>query len=306
MMALGGTSTAAQKTPTYMNFYMLLDNTPSMGLGATPTDQTNLINATAGRKNDSSCAFACHTTNDPDSANQPDYYTVAKQIGVTMRIDVVRQATQQLMTTAEAMQQVSNQFQMAIGTFGSRVSGHTAAVVALRSDDAAKCAIHRRWRRPDDDPISKFQQRPMHRFQCRADAGQRLHIPSSGAGAGTSSANPQNILFMVSDGVNDSYNASGCLQTTTSGRCQEPINTSYCQALKNRGVQIAVLYTTYLPLPSNGWYMSWINPFSNSISTNMQKCASPGFYFEVNSTQSISAAMNALFTTVVRQARLTH
>jgi hypothetical protein len=31
--------------------------------------------------------------------------------------------------------------------------------------------------------------------------------------------------------------------------------------LKNKGYKIAMLYTTYLPLPTNGWYNSWIKPF---------------------------------------------
>ncbi len=36
---------------------------------------------------------------------------------------------------------------------------------------------------------------------------------------------------------------------------------SFCKPLKDRGVKIAVLYTTYLPLPKNGWYNTWIRPF---------------------------------------------
>jgi hypothetical protein len=71
-------------------------------------------------------------------------------------------------------------------------------------------------------------------------------------------------------------------------------------------VQIAVLYTTYLPLPTNAWYNQWIAPFSSQISTNMQSCASPGLYFEVSPTQGISDAMTALFEKTVEQARLTH
>jgi hypothetical protein len=79
-----------------------------------------------------------------------------------------------------------------------------------------------------------------------------------------------------------------------------------CTTLKNRGIKIAVLYTTYLPLPTNSWYNSWISPFANSIATNMQACASPGLYFEVSPTQGISAAMTALFQKAVQSARLTN
>jgi hypothetical protein len=77
-------------------------------------------------------------------------------------------------------------------------------------------------------------------------------IPAPGPGTQTS---PQKALFFVSDGVAHEYNPNACSeQTVSGGRCQEPINTALCTTLKNRGVLIAVLYTTYLPLPTNAWY----------------------------------------------------
>jgi len=114
----------------------------------------------------------------------------------------------------------------------------------------------------------------------------------------------------------DRVNGSpGCAQPVTNGsdpqtgknyvRCQEPLDVSYCTTLKNRGIKVAVLYTTYLPLPTNAWYNTWIAPFASQIATNMQTCASPGFYFEVSPSQGISDAMNALFKKAVAQARLT-
>lgn len=75
--------------------------------------------------------------------------------------------------------------------------------------------------------------------------------------------------------------------------------------MKSRGITIAALYTTYLPLPTNAWYNTWIAPWQGSIGTNMQNCASPGLYFEVSPTQGISDAMTALFQKAVGLARLT-
>jgi hypothetical protein len=112
------------------------------------------------------------------------------------------------------------------------------------------------------------------------------------------------VLYFVSDGVGDFNNPSGCSQPTTSGRCQEPIDTSFCKTIKDRGIKIAVLYTTYLPLPTNSWYNTWIKPFSAKIPTNMQTCASPGLYFEVSPSQGIAEAMNALFQRIVTKAYL--
>lgn len=52
--------------------------------------------------------------------------------------------------------------------------------------------------------------------------------------------------------------------------------------IKNRGIRIAVLYTTYYPLPTNPWYntyiATYIAPFQSRIGPTMQSCASPGLF----------------------------
>ena len=139
-------------------------------------------------------------------------------------------------------------------------------------------------------------------------------------GDGSSPASPQKILFFVSDGVADAVGVA-CTQPTTPGqdprtgqnytRCQEPLTVASCTAMKSCGIKIAVLYTIYLALPTNGWYLSWIDPFNkgpyapsvnSQIAANMQACASPGYYFEVSPTDGISQAMTALFQKVVTAA----
>ena len=89
-------------------------------------------------------------------------------------------------------------------------------------------------------------------------------------------------------------------------RCQQPFNTAWCTTVKNRGIRIAVLYTEYLPLPTNAWYNAWIAPFQSQIGPNMQSCASSGLYFEVTTDGDITAAMQALFQQVVSTARLSN
>src|SRR6185369_7726424 len=58
-MALQGSSKATATLPKYIDFYLLLDNSPSMGVAATPDDVTKMVNATTDK-----CAFACHDHND--------------------------------------------------------------------------------------------------------------------------------------------------------------------------------------------------------------------------------------------------
>ncbi|VIO80685.1 hypothetical protein CI1B_85030 [Bradyrhizobium ivorense] len=296
-----GTSTSTATMPLYIDFYLLLDNSPSMGVAATPADVTTMVNNTSDK-----CAFACHDYNDANN-----YYNLAKKLGVTTRIDVLRSATQQLMDTAASTATYANQYRMAIYDFGA-----SSATIGLRalfnlstSLSSAKTAAG------NIDLMGVYGNNDS--YTADKDTQFSTVLPAisnaiSAPGPGTSSS-PQKYLFFVSDGVADEPNAACLKPITGSNRCQSPIDPALCTAIKNRGIKIAVLYTTYLQLPTNAWYMSWIDPFNqgpfgpspnSQIAQNMQACASPGFYFEVSPTQGIADAMTALFKKAVADARI--
>lgn len=292
-ISVKGSSSAVYDTGSFIDFYMLLDNTPSMGVGATEADI-----ATMERYTPDSCAFACH-----DLSNSNSYYNLAKSLKVKMRIDTVREATQQLTQTASSTQRYSNQFGMAVYTFGAsatdtkltRISDVSYDMNAVRNAASAIDLMTIPYQNYNNDQTTDLD-----------DAFKQLNAKISKIGTGASATDRQPIIFFVSDGLTDSDKGSSCTKKTTNGtRCQEPIDYSNaCTTLKKRGVKIAVLYTTYLPLPKNDWYNTWIKPFQSQIATNMQACASPGFYFEVSPSEGISDAMNALFKKVVSTPRL--
>jgi hypothetical protein len=253
------------------------------------------------------CAFACHDLSDPNN-----YYKLAKSLGVTTRIDVLRTATQQLMDTAKSTAVFSNQFRMAIYTFGA--SAKNAGLTTIQSPTTNLTTAKTAAAAIDlmTVPYQNYAGDTDTDFDVLNDINSTITNP----GSGTTSSSPLKYLFFVSDGVADRVNGSpGCSRPVVNStdpqtgksyvRCQEPLDVALCTTLKNRGIKIAVLYTTYLPLPTNPWYNSWIAPFSSQIATSMQSCASPGLYFEVSPSQGISQAMNALFQKAVSQARLT-
>lgn len=298
-MEISGASTSAASMPAYIDFYLLLDNSPSMGVGATPADVALMVAKTPDQ-----CAFACH-----DKANTKNYYQLAKDLGVTTRIDVLRTATQDLMRTAKQTATYNSQFRMAIYDFGA--SAQTAGLRALfglsANLDNAKTEAGK------IDLMSVYGQNDNNDQDTQYTAILKDLDSKIGAPGPGSAAAPQKYVFFVSDGVADEYNPSGCKKPTNGGRCQSPINPSLCKALTDRGVKVAVLYTTYLALPTNDWYNDWIKPFNtgpygpspnSEIAINMKACASPGFYFEVSPTQGISDAMNALFEKAVADARI--
>lgn len=293
---VSGSSSATASLPVYMDFYLLLDNTPSMGVAATTAGINTMVANTPDQ-----CAFACH-----DMSTTPnDYYGLAKRLGVTTRIDVVRTATQSLMDTATSTQQVSNQYRMAIYSFGSSGTARGLTTVASLTSNLASAKTSAGnldlmtvpYQGHDNDQYTDYD----GVFSAINSA-----IPNPGTGV-SASVTPQKVLFFVSDGVADAYYPTTCTggSAVGGGRCQEPMNVANCTRIKNRGIKIAVLYTAYLPLPTNWWYMNTVAPWSSSISANMQACASPGLFFEVSPTGGISEAMNALFKKAVQGARLT-
>ncbi|MGY2047202.1 TadE/TadG family type IV pilus assembly protein [Methylobacterium sp. JK268] len=295
-ITFNGSATANSPDPIFLDFYLLLDNSPSMGVAATYGDIATMVTNTGDQ-----CAFACHDL----SANGNDYYALAKSLKVQMRIDVVRQATQQLMDTAAAKAVTPGQYRMAIYSFGTscasvgltQVSALTSNLATSKSDAAAIDLMSTPGQNYNND-------------QCTDLDGSlaKLNAAMPATGDGSSAASPQKVVFFVSDGVADAYYPSTCTKPTVSnGRCQEPITLAGCQALKDRGFRVAVLYTTYLPLPTNDWYNSFIAPFADQIPMNMQACASPGLFWPVSPSDGIADAMRNLFNKVVAtQTRITH
>ena len=294
-ITVAGQATAVFQTETFRDFYLLLDNTPSMGVGATTADINRMVANTPDQ-----CAFACHIVkNDVEDKNS--YYNLAKKLGVTIRINVVAKATAALMDTAMAVRKASNQYRMAVYTFGQKAEDTKLLEISSISSDLAKAKekaalidlMSIPYQGYDNDQQTDFDR-----------ALKNMGAQMGPAGTGLSAGSPEKIVFFVSDGVNDSAKGAGCTKKTTGTRCQEPIDIRACDVLKKKGYKIAVLYTTYLPLPTNDWYKNWIKPFQHEIGTRMEECASPGYFFEVSPSEGIEKAMNTLFLKIVSTPRL--
>ena len=82
-------------------------------------------------------------------------------------------------------------------------------------------------------------------------------------GTGYTGSSPQEVLLLVSDGVDDRLNtgnpglAQNPVGTYSGSRFMGLFDTSWCDTVKARGIRIAVLYTEYLPLPTNAWYNTY-------------------------------------------------
>jgi Flp pilus assembly protein TadG len=345
----GDSATRNQSAPN-INFYLLLDDSPSMAIGATSTDISTLIANTQKQVDTTGfkgCGFACHET-DPaaDNLGNPggssqDNYALARSLGLTLRIDRVTTAVQTLMTTAENISTTNrNTYGVAIYTYDYQLNSSspifapsgkpgvvqtpitpsttTSYTVSTIQNAASSIAVL---------PVYKNNWLTSSNNNNDADtsiAGSLYSLnklmPTPGNGTNVAKDTPQEVVFLVTDGVDDvnistDVYTTTCDQTLSGKRCQQPLDPTICTTIKNKNIRIAVLYTEYddsALYNTDTWYDTWIHPFNatatgatSQIETNLQSCASPGLYTKVATNDDISTALQGLFLKVASDPRLT-
>ncbi|MGA3302783.1 MAG: pilus assembly protein TadG-related protein [Methylovirgula sp.] len=304
-LTIGGKSTASASLPPNIDFYLLLDDSPSMAIAATTTGINTMV---ANTTSQGGCAFGCHEYNpSADGLGNPgneDNYQLARNLGVTLRIDLVGTAAQNLMTQAQSTETTTNatyrmalySFDYAFNSLQSLTSNLTTAKTAASNIQILE-VYQQNWL--TQSQMQKNQSTAVGANDTDTDFSDAMNsingiMPNPGGGTQAKGDSPQEVLFLVTDGVEDAM--------VSGSRVQALMDTSWCTTVKNRGIRIAVLYTQYLPLPTDTWYNTYISPFQSQISGNMQGCASPGLFTAVTTDGDISAALVSLFNTAVMTA----
>jgi Flp pilus assembly protein TadG len=342
----GQSATRNQGAPN-INFYLLLDDSPSMAIGATSSDINTLI-ANTQKQVDSSgfkgCGFACHETNpaadnlgNPGGSSQ-DNYALARSLNLTLRIDRVTSAVKSLMNTASQISSTNrNTYGVAIYTFDyqlnttspifapsgkpgvvqtpttpAQTTSYTVATIQSAASNIQVLPVYKNnWL------TSSSNNSDADTSIAGALSGLNNIMPNPGNGTNVANDTPQEVVFLVTDGVED-VNIStdpytnSCIKTLSgSSRCQAPLDPTICTTIKNRKIRIAVLYTEYDDSAlhsTNSWYDSWVHPYngtSSQIETNLQSCASTGLYTKVSTNGDITSALETLFLKVASDPRLT-
>jgi hypothetical protein len=152
------------------------------------------------------------------------------------------------------------------------------------------------------------------------------YINSVGTGSGTSNTLP--YVFIVSDGSQDYQTQSGggwgSQNWTSNGTVpyqnsstgippNSEDNTDYCQAMKSRGITVAVLYIPYQTiLDANANFANNEDGYANTnvqngtFATNLQNCATTGFYYTASTPTDIQNALVTMFEQAVNAAHISH
>ncbi len=309
----------------FINFYMALDVSQSMGIAATPDDIASLRALTfAATKGKETCEFACHV----DPAR--DYWAIARNNHVNLRVDVLKSAVQEMLDAALASEANTQKYKVALYPFDVKLhelSPLSSDLQNIRSEAS-------------DIDITKVLPCCTQTDYTVSLTNLNNVIPKDG-GDGTSAESPATFVFLITDGVADylsdfhvestscvrgSYSTSGgyrhctvCPKAPTLAVCEyhdldvntrnvEPINPALCQAFKDRNISVAVLYTKYLPIYGNDGYRALVKKWAvpkDQIAANLQACATGGLFFQATSGPEIQSALQAMFQASVNSVRLT-
>ena len=126
------------------------------------------------------------------------------------------------------------------------------------------------------------------------------NMPDPGNGTNVNGDTPQEVMFFVTDGVEDEADINRLIQ---------PVNASganYCTQIKGRNIKIAILYTEYYPVTTNTFYNDNVSPFQGQIGPALQACASPGLYIDAQVGDDLGHDLAQLFQLVVQSAALSN
>jgi Flp pilus assembly protein TadG len=268
-------SGSSSTTQPYLNVYLLVDISSSMLLPSTQAGITQMINGTG-------CALACH-----ENSRGTDSYRWALNKGIQLRYQVVNQGVLNLLTYLNSSSTFRSHVKVGLWSFDSsltQMSVLTSSFTSVASnfpapglatDDAAAAT-------PFNNLIGSF-------------------VSTVGtAGDGSTSASPQKLVIIATDGVNDPTRA---WTSQTSLRSQVKVfDTSFCTTLKSKNVTVAIINTPYYPMTWDWGYNATLGQAGSlggatrvdDIPIALKACAGSNFIL-ASDVATIQSAFTTLF-----------
>jgi Flp pilus assembly protein TadG len=357
-ISVSGSSTSQSQVPPNIDFYLLLDNSPSMSLPATQAGINLMQSLTPLQDGGNGCAFACHqaSTNNGDTAGnlcavsttpvtyskptvnnnqycastdgkghtltQIDNYAMARLNNITLRLDELTSGISTLMNTAYGYQNsgvyatppayrfaaYSMDSLWQIGTSNTQLMALTSSYQSGWATASKNFGVMEMFANNytcgNSSCSTKGSQGDVGTNYDNALSSINTTMPNPGSGSNIAGDTPQEVLFFVTDGVEDEQYGGTRLEQIINGPGGP--GTNWCTQIKNRGIKIAILYTQYLAVPANAWYESKIAPFQPDIGPALQACASPNLYYQAAIGADLGQALSTLFNIVAQQAALSN
>jgi Flp pilus assembly protein TadG len=288
---LGGAAQATYKKMTYKNFFFVVDASESMGLAASKTDITKMSALTGG------CALACHVI---ESGQTQSNQEIAQANGVKTRLDIIKETIKTLLDDTASANAGTKYISFGIYTMRKQLTAlnATAGLSKVSSDYGALKNV--------TDTIDLLGG-PFPENWTYTDSLASLLDDIPVSGDGSTPAQAENYVFLMTDGVTDVADPGtspvGFLCPGT-GHCTQPLQPAVCDPFKAspKNATVAVLYTTYLDVGSHYW--SHVYPFVTQLAPNLTSCASQKYFIQGTHADEITAGIRYLFYQAIGAVRL--
>lgn len=296
------TSTAVAPNRPYMNVYLLLDNSASMGLAATTDGQATM-------KSYASCVFACHTAEGgPYKIKGKTYYTtydVSQALGVTLRRDVMNSAAKKVISMIDGVDPSHERIKIGVYYFNTDV---TKAQDLTYDTSKATAALSGTYSNLGVDGT----------YFDTSLTTMRSIVGT--AGDGSTAAKPLKLVLMVTDGIQSQR--SWVLSGSSTWPKVAPNKPNNCTSIKANGATFGVLYTEYLSIAGDWGYEATVGSTMPSSWGSLDKgtsasitrrdylpyalgdCASSGYFMSANSAGDIESGLTSLFDKWIEHLRL--
>lgn len=272
-MDISGETQAGVTVGGAMDIALWLDASASMGVAATEAGRDQLRALSSGDPTLQNCAFACHM---PTSLPAPWANSMqrAHANNIRLRIDVMKENVAMMIERIHEVQVEGQTVRYSIAglsrTFEPRL--------ALTSDyDAVHAAV-------DNFTLSGTVHAggaSASRLSPALDTGAGT-LPAQG-GDGTAD-NPRQFVVLVTDGM----------QFDWASISPGPINVARCEAIKSRGISLAVVQLRYVSLAGDWAFDHYVAPVYNQLGPALEACASPGMFFAADTPEQIQDAFGEL------------
>ncbi|WP_018263439.1 pilus assembly protein TadG-related protein [Methylobacterium sp. WSM2598] len=333
--AVSGRAVATTSVPSYLDFYLLIDVSGSMGLPSTTDGQAQL--AALNRIDffkvyQQGCQFACHF---------PGFvgYDLAVFNNIQLRSGAVNVAVCNLIKRA-AQPEVANQYRVGLYPFITQMGtlqDLTADTSALNLK--AGCAASNPMvftqlldtgatqLDSNGDPSTGVGSGGTH-FETSLTS-MLATIKANGYGDGSTQIKPKPFVFLITDGMQNNqwhsiqingkryysgspskFSAYPHANWSPGGSDPVPMDWGYCDTLRQAGVTVSVLLIPYIKIDFT--YVksdiadenNKVNGFSSGLPDVARQCASPGYFQMADTPEAIDRALDAMFMKATQVAHL--
>ncbi|MCW2317492.1 Flp pilus assembly protein TadG [Rhodoblastus acidophilus] len=333
---VNGSARSTLKMPQYLDFYVMVDVSASMGAAATSGEQARLAKKNPDQKAEypTGCTLACHFTTYKACDGKMcqgfiltrangDITSICKTAGdsspcIQLRLDAIGVAMTNLLQEAKKVSDanaISNEFRIGIYPFIVHMNGNYQPI----SNDLTGVVTNKANGIPslldtgDSTGVNAWD--GTHMGSGGTNINNALNemyskLPTT-QGTGLSASSTKPFVFLITDGAQDNqimYNSAGSWSGSNHATTLTP---SYCTTLKTRAT-LAILYVPYVKITNPnpnfaGDEDGYANKNIPNIAPSLQSCATPGQYYTAETPEGINAALLQMFANALQIApRLTN